>query len=123
MTEKNSTLIRSSRYVSGGVTEVTPTALEWWERIVIANADDDTAYVVQKQFVGRLDLISALFLDNSKIWWVIAQYNNILDPYSEIKEGLILYIPSKSRAEAMLNGSLGGVDSTREAPITILPLV
>ena len=123
MTDKNSVLKRGTRYVSGGTTEVNSTSLEWWERDILPEADDDIAYVVEKKFVGRIDLIAAVYLNDPKLWWLIAQYNNILDPYSEIVEGLILYIPTKTRADGMLQGRLGGISSTREVPISILPIV
>ena len=123
MSEKHSLLNRSSRYVSGGRTEATSKFLEWWERAKIEDADDDIAYVVEKKFVGRLDLISAVYLGDPKIWWLIAQYNNILDPFAEVVEGLVLYIPQRSRAQSLLTGRLGGIPSTREVPISILPIV
>lgn len=123
MPEKNSTLIRTSRYVAGGVTEVNSLALEWWERNVILTNESDTSYVVERRFVGRLDLIAAYTLGEPRLWWVIAQFNNILDPYSEVTEGAILYIPSKTRVDQMMNGTTGGIPSTREVPTSILPIV
>lgn len=123
MSENNSVFRRESRYVSGGSTEVNSKALEWWDRSIISDADDDVAYVVEKKFAGRLDLIAAVYLDNSRLWWLIAQYNNILDPFSEITEGTLLYIPNKARAEGLLQGTLGGKPSTREVPTSILPIV
>jgi hypothetical protein len=123
MAETNSTLIRNSRYVSGGETEVGLNTIEHWERVVFPVNNDDTSYVVEKKFVGRLDLITALFLNEPRYWWVIAQYNNILDPYSEIEEGRLLYIPSLDRVKTILSGKTGGVQSTREVPLAILPVV
>lgn len=123
MAEINSTLVKSSRYVSGGTTEVNPRALEIWERIVFPVNTDDTAYVIERKFEGRLDLITAVFLNEPRYWWVVAQYNNILDPNAEITEGRIIYIPSLPRVQAILNGPLGGVKSTREVPLSILPIV
>lgn len=123
MAEKNSTLVRISRYVSGGTTEVNAKALEWWERNVYTAYEDDQPYVVEKKFEGRLDLITALFLGEPRYWWVIAMYNNILDPNAEIFEGAILYIPSVEKTRALLNGKLGGIASLREVPLSILPIV
>ncbi len=123
MAEKNSTLVRSSRYVSGGTTEVNSRALEWWERKVLAINDDDSSYVVEKRFEGRLDLIAALYLNEPRYWWIVAQYNNVLDPVAEITEGVILYIPTIDRVKTMLSGTLGGVVSTREVPLSIFPIV
>ena len=121
--EKNSVNRRKSRYASGGETEVNQNALEWWERTILTSAADDKEYTVEKKFEGRLDLIAALFLGEPRYWWVIAQYNTILDPYTEVREGAKVYIPSIERTEAILNGKTGGVTSTREVPISILPIV
>jgi hypothetical protein len=123
MAEKNSTLVRTSRYVSGGISEVNSRAIEWWERSVIPLAGDDTTYVVEKRFEGRLDLITAVYLGEPRYWWVVAQYNNILDPVEEIREGVIIRIPSSDRIKSLLTGKLGGVPSQREVPISILPIV
>lgn len=123
MAEKNSTLVRNSRYVSGGETEVGTNTIEWWERANFTTSPDDSTYVVEKKFVGRLDLITAVHLTEPRYWWVVAQYNNILDPYSEITEGRVLYIPSLDRVKLLLDGKTGGVPSTREVPLAILPVV
>lgn len=123
MAELNSVLNRNSRYVSGGQTEVNSTALEWWERISIPVNKDDTVYIVEKRYEGRLDQIAAVYLGEPRYWWVIAQFNNILDPYSEIFEGSVLYIPSIERVKALLSGKTGGYPSQREVPLSILPIV
>lgn len=123
MAETNSTLVRSSRYVSGGTTEVSSKAIEIWERNIIQTSVDDTLYTVEKRFEGRLDQIAAQYLLEPRYWWVIAQLNNILDPYVEIREGVILRIPRLERVKAMLTGTLGGIQTTREVPISILPIV
>ena len=119
----NSLFNRKTRYVSGGTTEVGAVGIEWWERSEIESDSDDTIYVVEKRFIGRLDNIASLFFNDPKLWWIIAQYNNILDPYSEIVEGLILHIPKKSRADNLLQGKTGGISSQREVETTILPIV
>lgn len=122
--ETNSTLSQRSRYVVGGQTEVNQNALEWWERTQFQTAESDTTYVVEKRAEGRLDLVAQAFLDDSSLWWLIAQLNSILDPFGEIVEGRVLRIPTKERVQSMLNGRIGGYDSTREVPLTnITPLV
>lgn len=123
--ERNSVLNRNSRYVAGGTTEVNQTALEWWERTNLSTDSTDSTYVVERKYAGRLDLITAIHLGEKFVanWWVIAMINNILDPYTEIYEGRVLYIPTRERMASILNGRLGGVASTREIPISILPIV
>jgi hypothetical protein len=124
MAEKNSTLVQRGRYVAGGVTEVNTKALEIWERSDFTSDGSDRTYVVEPRFAGRLDQIAQTFLDDSRLWWFVAQYNAILDPYLEIFPGRILRIPTKDRAQTMLTGKLGGIDSTREVPLTnITPIV
>lgn len=123
MAETNSTLVRNSRYVSGGVSEVGVNTIEWWERTAFTTSPDDTAYVVEKRFVGRLDLITTMFLGEPRYWWLVAQYNAILDPYDEITEGRVLYIPTLDRVKLLMTGKTGGVPSTREVPLAILPVV
>jgi hypothetical protein len=124
MAEKNSTLLKSSRYVVGGVTEVNRKSLEWWERTNFIGDSSDQLYTVEAKFEGRLDLIAAQFLGDSRMWWVVAQYNAILDPCNEVTEGRLLRIPLKSRLQAMLAGKIGGTASKREVQITtISPIV
>lgn len=121
--DTNSTRLRYSRYVSGGTTEVSDYSLEWWERLNFVSNSDDTSYVVEKRFEGRLDLIAATFLGEPRYWWIIAMQNNILDPYNEVVEGVLLYIPTRERVKTALSGKLGGIASTRVLQPSILPVV
>jgi hypothetical protein len=124
MAQTNSTLVQTSRYVAGGATEANARALEWWERSQLVIDDTDRTYTVELKAVGRLDLLAAAYLDDSALWWVIAQYNAILDPVSEIVVGRVLRIPTKERVQTFLNGKLGGYESTREVPLSnITPIV
>jgi hypothetical protein len=121
----NSTLVSGSRYVVGGKTEVNANALEWWERTNFPLDDGDAKYVVDNKSAGRLDLIAYAAYGDSHLWWFIAQYNAILDPFAEVAEGRILRIPTKERVQLMMTaGRLGGYPSTREVPLTnISPIV
>lgn len=114
---------RKSRYTAGGTTERGDIGIEWWERVVFPLAADDRVYIVEKRFEGRLDWIADLYLEDPKYWWVIAQYNNILDPHAEIIEGVVLRIPTIERTKALLSGTTGGITSKREVPTAILPIV
>lgn len=124
MAETNSTLVQASRYVAGGTAEVNSTAIEWWERSVLQINNDDREYIVEAAYAGRLDLIAASFLGEPRWWWVIAQYNNILDPFAEASEGTVLYIPTVEKVKSIVTaGKLGGVASKREVLPSILPIV
>ena len=119
----NSTSVKSSRYVSGGVTEVNLGALEWWQRAVIPTDSTDFYYTVEQSVEGRIDLIANQFLGEPRLWWIIAMLNNILDPHNEIRTGTVLLIPTAERAKSLLSGKTGGVPSKREVPLTILPIL
>lgn len=121
----NSALSRTSRYVSGGTTEVSQGRLEWWERNVFAqNRATDSLYVVEDKTAGRLNTITSMHYGSEDYWWVIAQYNNILDTHDEVQPGVILRIPLKSTVDTLLQGRIGGVPSKREMPaMQIVPIV
>ena len=112
-----------SRYIAGGVTERTDNFIEWWERSIFPTDPTDIVYTVEDVYANRLDLIAATFYSESRYWWVIAQYNNILDPFSEISPGRILLIPTPSRLQLMLSANRGGVPSTKEAINLISPII
>lgn len=119
MSNLNSVNLSTSRYVHGGITEVTPFSIEWWDRIRFPRDVSDVQYAVDSIYEGRLDLIANKFYDSPKLWWIIAQYNNILDITGEIITGRILLIPTKSRVyKEFLVGKTGGKISSRE-PETI----
>ena len=119
MANTNSTLNAYSRYVHGGTTEVSTGFLEWWERKTIPIIAGDETYVVPDNLAGRITSIAELFYGESNYWWVIALANNIVDPFSEVVPGRILGIPAKQRLPQILNGSMGGVQSTKTEIPTI----
>lgn len=123
MANQNSVQNGLSRYVHGGVTEVANDKLEWWDRATFRQDPSDRPYVVEKFYEGRLDLIAAVFYNEPRLWWFIAQFNNILDPATEIVAGRILLIPTKERLDLMLTGRKGGFQSQRELVPTIPPVV
>lgn len=119
----NSLYNKYSRYVGGGESETANGFLEWWERSVFEKEDSDTFYRVETFYVNRLDLIAALFYGEPRWWWIIAQYNSILDPFSEITEGMTLRIPAKSRLSLMVATRQGGSKSRKKPVETISPLI
>jgi hypothetical protein len=123
MENANSLYNRYSRYVGGGETERSNDFIEWWERSEFTLGDDDINYTVENFFAHRLDLIAEMFFHEPRLWWVIAQYNNILDPVGEISAGCILRIPSKNRLSTMLATREGGIKSKKQPITTISPVV
>ena len=124
MNNINSTLLKKSRFVSGGTTEVSTNKLEWWNRNNYTLSGTETVFYVTEAFVGRLDNIAAFHYNDSKLWWVIAMVNNILDPFTEVVVGRKLYVPSKTEAVKLIGGKMGGIPSQREIPpMQITPIV
>lgn len=105
---------KNGRYVLGGVTEVSAWAIEWWEKNQMTPDVTDFAYVMEKKYEGRPDILGYVFYGDPLLWWIICQYNAILDPVAELVEGKILLIPQASRiTESSTNVVTGGVVSTR----------
>lgn len=118
----NSLELNKSRYVVGGKTEI-GTKLEWWEKNNIARSSSDIVYTVEHAYVGRPDLLAATFYEDSHLWWVICQYNNILDPFNEIVVGRILLIPTKDRLMDILSGGVRGGINSKRTQTNILPQI
>ena len=62
---------------------------------ITATDDQVTDYVVPQFMENRLDLIAYKFYGNSELYWVIAYFNNIIDPMV-LAVGTELKIPSLS---------------------------
>ena len=120
---QNSLYNKYSRYVAGGTTEEANGRIEWWERSIFPVDDTDIIYAVENFYENRLDLIASVFYNEPRYWWVIAQYNNILDPFSEITAGRILRIPTKERIPLILSTRQGGTASTKQSINTISPII
>ena len=61
---------------------------------------DDTPYSIHEVVDGdTLDSIALSYYNNPTYYWIIADYNRILDPYEELKVGSQLKIPSFSGVE------------------------
>lgn len=120
---QNSLYLSTSRYVHGGVTETTNNYIEHWERIVFPRDNTDRVYTVENLYEGNPQVISTLFYGEPRYWWFICQFNNILDPISEIVAGRVLIIPTKDRLRLLLTRKHGGVPSQRELTPTIPPVI
>lgn len=113
---KNSTFnTTNGRYVLGGVTETSAFALEMWDKNTLSPDPSDIVYFVEKKYENKPHLLGYVFYGDTGLWWVICQYNGILDPISEIIEGKLLLIPLKDRISTMSSNqsNVGGIQSTR----------
>ena len=57
----------------------------------------DTMILVTQEFEKRPDLLSFNIYGVSELWWVIYEFNNIRDPFFDLKAGQILRIPALER--------------------------
>ncbi len=95
----NSSQVRKSRYNHSGTgpTSSTGRFLDFYERIFIDPADDDSIFIIPLAMEGRADKISNLFYSSPRYMWVILMRNQIDDPFSELLAGNRLFIPSITR--------------------------
>lgn len=108
--EMSSVKIKGSRYVWGGVTEVFPTRLGWWERRIIPKAHSDVIITITPEYDRRPDLLAYDLYGKEIYASLILQYNAILDINTEFITGAELVIPSRARVEYdIVNKSTGGV--------------
>lgn len=54
---------------------------------------NDNYYRVEVNEINRLDLIAYKYYNNPLLWWVIAQANNIIDPFEELEIGTLIRVP------------------------------
>lgn len=53
----------------------------------------DKYHTVEMHEVNRLDIIADRYYRNPLLWWIIAQANNIVDPFQSLTPGDVLRIP------------------------------
>ena len=63
------------------------------EILPIKESNRDIYHRVASNEVGRLDKLANQYYNNPLLWWVIAQANNIRDPFAPISPGTLLRIP------------------------------
>ena len=68
-----------------------------WQKIHIPHNDFDEEITVESSHIGALDLLAHEVYGDSSLWFVIASYNNILDPFYGVSAGDTLRIPAKER--------------------------
>jgi len=61
---------------------------------LVNNLKLHTVHVVSVVEAGRLDLLSIRYYRTVDLWWVIAAYNGIVDPYTELPVNLKVNIPT-----------------------------
>lgn len=99
-----------NRYNSGGITSLKSNGdMRTWERTVIPTHSSDVAIIVAKKYVGRIDRLAHDFYGDHRYAWLICQFNNIINPFTEVYEGRTLILMAKERAEAFASNRNKGV--------------
>lgn len=89
-----------NRYTNGGTTETNGKRLGWWERTIYTLKDDDIFVTVTPATESRPDLIAFQLYGRSNLMWLVLQYNNILDPVTELVAGTKLRLPTQERVNS-----------------------
>jgi hypothetical protein len=89
----------NSRYTNGKVTtnRLNKTFLILRKPIKLEEDSTDTFIEVDQQLEKRPDLVSYKAYGVSELWWAIYEFNNIRDPFFDLKSGQILRIPAIER--------------------------
>ena len=66
----------------------------------IEPSDSDILIITEED--DRLDLLANQFYGDSKLWWVIATYNNLTDIDTKLEPGLQLRIPVRASVVTQL---------------------
>lgn len=97
-TDKSSVLKKNTRYVQGGVTDILPNALGWWEEANIPTGQvDDIPFTITNAYDKRPDKIANFLYGRTDITWLILQYNQIVDVNTQFIAGVEIMLPSPPR--------------------------
>ena len=107
----------NSRYVQGGVTDVFPNRLGWWERSPPVFASDDIMITaLNPKYNTRPDLLAYDLYGKAVLAWVVLWYNTIVDINEEFVTGATLRCPSSTQLySSILTSQTGG------SPVTTTP--
>lgn len=79
----------------------------WQRPIDFTDYDFDSYHIVTRDEVGRLDLIAYKYYNDSTLWWVIADANQLNNYLDDMFAGQELAIPRYSDVVAALGGPVG----------------
>lgn len=103
-----------SRFSYGGRTEVGGRFAEWWEKKKLPqDSASDFIFVVPAEFAGRPDLIAVTVYGDSRLMWVVLQFNKIIDFTTELAAGTVLVLPTAERLQSLIGAKFSTAESTR----------
>jgi len=101
--DKTSLAKRNSRMLNGGTTEIKGNKLGWWERRDLRkDTSTDIRIKIPEIFSGRPDLLAFRVYKRPNLFWLILQYNNIVDLEEEFVTGKEIVLPSVDRTLSSL---------------------
>lgn len=101
--DKTSLAKRNSRMLNGGTTETKGDKLGWWERRELRkDTSSDIRITIPEIFSERPDLLAFRIYRRPDLFWLILQYNNIVDIEEEFVAGKEIILPSVDRTLSSL---------------------
>jgi len=101
--DKTSLAKRNSRMLNGGDTEIKGNKLGWWERRPLQkNTATDIRITIPEVFSKRPDLLAFRVYRKSNLFWLVLQYNNIVDIEEEFITGKEILLPDVDRTLSSL---------------------
>ena len=89
----------NTRYTNGIVAEnrTGKSFLVLRKSLKLEEDSTDTVIIVTQKYEKRPDQLANDVYNDDSLWWAIYEVNNIRDPFFDLKMGMILRIPSKTR--------------------------
>lgn len=89
----------NGRYVQGGDTTVTNAGarLGWWERTIFTKSTSDVPFTVTSKYRYRPDRLAYDVYGRADYQWVIMQYNNVVDLFTDFDVGSVIALPTSER--------------------------
>lgn len=71
-----------------------------------------TSVTVESGFEANLPALAHLYLGDQDLWWVLLQYNGLIDPIHDVRVGVSLKIPDRTSLLSYLERTSAGLGST-----------
>lgn len=97
--------IPRGRYTAGGEAERFSDRIGWWNRKTFPTSETDVLVTITPRYALRPDTLMFDMYGTASIWWLVLQYNNIIDINTEFIVGSVVRLPTKSRLFTQLLSS------------------
>ena len=90
----------NSRYIDTKLIKFSGDYTYWglWKRVSELRDSEKSfkfkEHRVKSYEVGCLDILAERYFNNERLWWIIAAFNNFIDPVQDMIQGQIIKIPS-----------------------------